>query len=110
MRPKYIQVNDLKVADKLYHFINDELLKDTKISQEKFWIGFDKAVHELAPQNRKLIKKREELQKKIDEWHINNKGNEININDYKKFLKNIGYLKDEGPDLKLKMLMMKLLS
>ena len=101
MRPKYIQVNDLKVADKLYHFINDELLKDTKISQEKFWIGFDKAVHELAPQNRKLIKKREELQKKIDEWHINNKGNEININDYKKFLKNIGYLKDEGPDFSI---------
>ena len=41
------------------------------------------------------------MQKKIDEWHIKNKGNEINIEEYKKFLKEIGYLKDEGPDFKI---------
>ncbi|MDA9694793.1 malate synthase G, partial [Candidatus Pelagibacter sp.] len=34
-------------------------------------------------------------------WHIKNKGNEINIEEYKKFLKEIGYLKDEGPDFKI---------
>ena len=55
----------------------------------------------LAPQNKKLIQLREDLQKKIDEWHIKNKGNEINIEEYKKFLKEIGYLKDEGPDFKI---------
>ena len=30
-----------------------------------------------------------------------NKGKEINIEEYKKFLKEIGYLKDEGPDFKI---------
>ena len=98
MQAKYVKINSLKVIDKLYHFINDELIKGTKINQEKFWLGFDKIVHELAPKNRKLIEIREDLQKKIDEWHVKNKGNEIKIDEYKKFLKNIGYLKDEGSD------------
>ncbi len=40
--------------------------------------------------------------KKIDTWHIKNKGNEINIEEYKKFLKEIGYLKEVGPDFKIK--------
>ena len=35
-----------------------------------------------------LIKERENLQKKIDNWHIKNKGNEINLKDYKKFFTN----------------------
>ena len=71
------------------------------ISSEKFWEGFGNAVHDLAPKNRELIQIRENLQKKIDDWHINNKGNEIEIEQYKKFLKEIGYLKEEGPDFKI---------
>ena len=38
-------------------FVNDELLKQTQISPDKFWHGFDEAVHELAPLNKKLIDK-----------------------------------------------------
>ena len=75
--------------------------KDLDISSERFWEGFDNAVHDLAPQNKKLIQIRENLQKKIDDWHINNKGNQIEIEQYKKFLKEIGYLKEEGPDFKI---------
>ena len=101
MQNKYIEINNLKVSKNLFDFINDELLKDTEISSEKFWNGFDKAVHELTPRNKELINIREDLQKKIDEWHIKNRGNEIKINDYKKFLKEINYLKDEGPDFKI---------
>ena len=64
--------------------------------------AFDKAVHELAPKNKDLLKIREDLQKKIDDWHIANKGNEINLEEYKKFLKEIDYLKEVGPDFKIK--------
>ena len=49
-------------------------LKDTNIKPEKFWSGFDKAVHEVAPINKKLIDKRQDIQEKIDDWHIKNKG------------------------------------
>ena len=51
--------------------------------------------------NKKLIEKREILQKKIDDWHIKNRGAEIKIEEYKKFLKEIDYLKDEGSDFKI---------
>ncbi|MBD1144469.1 malate synthase G [Pelagibacterales bacterium SAG-MED37] len=101
MDKKYQNVNNLKVSDELLSFVNDELLKETSISPKKFWEGFDNIVHELSPLNKKLIEKREILQKKIDDWHIKNRGAEIKIEEYKKFLKDIDYLKDEGSDFKI---------
>jgi len=101
MSNDYQNVNNLKVSKKLLSFVNEELLNGTDITPEKFWLGFDKTIHELAPKNKELIKIREDLQKKIDEWHIKNRGDEIEIEDYKKFLKKINYLKDEGSDFKI---------
>ena len=101
MSKNYQNVNNLRISEELLSFVNNELLKGLEISPEKFWSGFDNAVHELAPKNKELIQIREDLQKKIDDWHIKNKGNEINIEEYKNFLKEIGYLKDEGPDFKI---------
>ncbi len=101
MSDNYQSVNNLKVSKELVSFIDNELLKDTDISPKHFWEGFDKAVHELAPKNKELILIRENLQKKINDWHIKNKGASIKIEDYKKFLKEIGYLKNEGPDFKI---------
>jgi len=102
MKKTYTKINNLSVANELLNFVNNELLKNTEISPEKFWLGFDKAVHELAPRNKELIKIREDLQKKIDNWHIKNKSNEINLEKYKNFLKEIGYLKEVGPNFKIK--------
>ena len=101
MSKNYQSINNLKVSKKLLSFVNDELLNETNISPEEFWLGFDKAVHELTPKNRDLIKVRDNLQKKIDEWHIKNKGNKIKIEEYKSFLKDIGYLKNEGADFEI---------
>jgi len=102
MKKKYKKVNNLSVSDDLLNFIDNELLKDTEISSKKFWNGFDKAVHELAPRNKELIQTREDIQKKIDSWHIKNKGNEINLKEYREFLKEIDYLKEVGPDFNIK--------
>ncbi|MDB4157437.1 malate synthase G [Candidatus Pelagibacter sp.] len=102
MKEQYTKIQNLSVSNELFNFINRELLKDTNISSEKFWEGFDKVVHELAPKNKRLLQIREDLQKKIDHWHIENRGNEINLEKYKKFLKEIGYLKEVGPDFKIK--------
>ena len=101
MSEKFVSINNLKISENLLSFVNNELLKDLEISPEKFWSGFDSVVHELAPKNKELIQIRADLQKKIDNWHIKNKGNDINLEEYKKFLKEIGYLKDEGPDFKI---------
>ena len=98
MSASYKNIYKLKVAENLLSFVNDELLKDTGINPEKFWLGFDEAAHELAIKNKELIKKRENIQKKIDQWHIENRGNEFKLDEYKKFLKQINYIIDEGED------------
>ena len=65
MTRNYQKINTLKVSEKLLSFVNNDLLKDTNIEPKEFWEGFDKAVNELAPINMKLIKTREDLQKKL---------------------------------------------
>ena len=65
MTSKYHSVSNLKVSDELFNFVNNELFNGTDISPEKFWEGFDKAIHELAPKNKELINFRESLQKKL---------------------------------------------
>ncbi len=101
MLSQYRNVHNLKVAEDLFLFVNNELLKDTEINPKEFWLGFNKFVHSLAIENKKLIKKRENLQKQIDDWHIKRKGNQIKTEEYKKFLKEIDYLVDEGKDFKI---------
>ncbi len=97
----YKKVNNLKVSEDLLYFVNNELLKDINISPDRFWLNFDKIAHELASQNRKLIQIRENLQKKIDAWHIKNRNSRIEIAEYKKFLIEIGYLREEGTDFNI---------
>ena len=69
MPDKYINIHTLKVSESLSNFVNEELLTDTGISSDKFWLGFEKTMNELEPKNRELISFRENLQKKIDDWH-----------------------------------------
>jgi len=92
----YTKIGKLSVANELLKFVNNELLPGTNINQENFWSGFDKAVHELAPINKRLLSFRDEIQKKIDKWHIDNKGKEFNTKVYRSFLEEIGYLVKEG--------------
>jgi len=93
MKEKYIKIKNLTVAESLLNFVNKELLTQTKIKKEVFWNGFDKAVHDLAPINKKLLETREKLQKKIDEWHKDRKNKKIDKKKYLNFLKKIGYIK-----------------
>ena len=87
--------NGLKISSKLFDFINNEVIPGTNIKTNEFWNDFSKTVHELAPLNKSLIQKREDIQKKIDDWHKQNKGKELNKKEYTKFLKSINYLIDE---------------
>ena len=91
----YIDKNGLKVSAILFDFINNEVIPETDINPDDFWSSFEKAVHELAPLNKKLIQKREDIQKKIDEWHKKNKGKEFNKKEYTEFLKSISYIIEE---------------
>ena len=102
MKEKYKIINNLSVSESLLNFVNNELLTGTKIKKENFWKGFDKYVHELAHKNKELLEIREKLQKKIDDWHKDRRGEKFDVKKYTKFLKKIGYLKKTGPDFKIK--------
>jgi malate synthase len=98
---KVLDKNGLKVSTILFDFINNEILPGTNIKSDDFWNKFEKIVHELSPINKNLIKKREIIQKKIDEWHKNNKDKDFNKKEYINFLKSISYIVKEEKDFQI---------
>ena len=98
---KFVTTNDLKIDKTLFDFINNEVLPGTDINQDNFWNKFSKVVHEISPVNKKLIEKRENIQKQIDEWHLANPKDKFDKNKYTQFLKSISYLIDENGDFKI---------
>src|SRR5688500_9295473 len=93
-----IAVESLNVARALHEFVGKEALPGTGVSEAGFWGHLDRIVHDLAPRNRALLKKRDELQAQIDGWHRARKGKPFDLPAYKAFLADIGYLVPEGPD------------
>ena len=96
-----IDKNGLKISLVLFDFINNEALPGTNIKSDDFWNKFEKIVHELSPINKNLLKKREIIQKKIDEWHKNNKGQDLDKKKYLTFLKSISYITEEKENFKI---------
>ena len=96
-----IQKKNIKVNEKLYNFINNEVLKDISIEENKFWNGFSDIVDIYYPKNIYLLEKRKSLQNKINKWHKENKSKNIELEEYKKFLKDIDYIVEEGPNFKI---------
>jgi malate synthase len=92
-----IQVGGLQVAKELFDFVNEKAIPGTGVDQDKFWSGFSAIANELAPKNKALLAKRDDLQAKIDAYHTEHKGQPLNFAEYKSFLQEIGYLVPEGP-------------
>ena len=91
----------LKVSQELDNFLTDELLPGLDISQDAFWESFERVLDEFGPRNKELLAKRTEIQKTIDNWHISKKGSPHNHDEYVNFLKEIGYLLEEGDDFEI---------
>ncbi|BAK14634.1 malate synthase [Solibacillus silvestris StLB046] len=96
----YVQVGNLQVTEVLFQFINEQVLPNSGVEQTAFWDGFDKLVHELAPENKALLAQRDALQVQINEWHKGNKGN-FQFADYKAFLEEIGYVEPKAEDFQV---------
>ena len=93
-----VTVGNLRVAQVLYDFINNEALPGTDIDPDSFWAGVDKVVTDLTPQNQDLLARRDELQAQIDRWHRQRVIGPIDPDAYKQFLAEIGYLQPEPAD------------
>jgi len=95
---KRIEQHGLQIADELHDFIVSKALPGTGVEADVFWQGLSVLAHEFGPKNRALLAKREEIQQKIDGWHLARKGQAHDAEAYKAFLEEIGYLVPEGDD------------
>ncbi|OBJ89464.1 malate synthase G [Mycobacterium asiaticum] len=89
---------NLRVAQVLYDFVNNEALPGTGIDPDSFWAGVDKVVTDLTPRNQELLAKRDELQAQIDKWHRHRVLEPLDPDAYRQFLTDIGYLLPEPDD------------
>jgi len=98
---QYIKKGSLSVSTDLESFLRSEVLPGLDLSEEHFWISLEKIINEFSPKNKTLLGVRESMQEQIDAWHLANPGQEKNLDIYKNFLKEIGYLLEEGGDFKI---------
>ena len=98
-----IQKGSLAIDKQMYDFIENEVLPKVGVDSESYWSGFEKVVKEFTPRNKALLATRDEMQKQIDQWHLDNPTNsgEVDFAKYKQFLQEIGYLLPEGEDFQV---------
>jgi malate synthase len=88
----------LKVEKNLQRFIEDEALPGTGIAADSFWNGLAGLLRDLGRRNRELLKTRDALQDRIDDYHRQHAGRPFDGAAYERFLRNIGYLAPEPED------------
>ncbi len=96
-----VSKSGLQVATEIVDLVEQEILPGLEIEADQVWELLDRLVTNFAPKNRALLEKREELQARIDDWHIQHKGQPHDAAAYKTFLEEIGYLVPEGPAFKV---------
>ncbi|SNT70327.1 malate synthase G [Psychrobacter sp. LV10R520-6] len=95
-----IQKGILAIDEQLYDFIENEVLPKVGVDSDSYWSGFEKVIKAFTPRNKALLATRDEMQAKIDQWHLDHpaKDGTIDYPKYKTFLQDIGYLLPEGDD------------
>ncbi|CQD16119.1 malate synthase G [Mycobacterium europaeum] len=93
-----VSAGNLRVARVLYDFVNNEALPGTDIDPDSFWAGVDKVVTDLTPKNQELLNRRDELQAQIDKWHRQRVIEPFDVDAYRQFITDIGYLLPEPDD------------
>ena len=94
----FTQQGHLAIATELYNFIEQEALPQSGINSQQYWQQFEKIVLAFTQRNKDLLAKREHLQSQIDAWHQNNT---FDLDTYKSFLTDIGYLLPEIADFQV---------
>ena len=93
---QYIQKGRLKVAKQLERFITQDVLPGAELSADDLWAKFSDTLPELLSINQNLLEKRVSLQQQIDLYCSPRQS--INIQEYKTFLTEIGYLQAQPDD------------
>lgn len=97
----WIASGTIEIARVLHDFITAEVLPGTGIEPARLWSELERILTQLAPANRALLEKRDQIQAQIDAWHVERRGQPLDMREYKAFLAGIGYLVPEGPDFSI---------
>ncbi len=93
-----VERGGLRVAAPLAEFVEKEALEGLDLTAEAVWSGLSGILHDMGPENAALLSARADLQEKIDAWHRDRPGPVADGDAYRDFLREIGYLVEEGPD------------
>jgi malate synthase len=85
----------LQLADELAAFLEAEALPGTGVEPDAFWSGVAAVFARFAPENRRLLAVRDDLQARIDAWHLARRASRMMSPAATAFLREIGYLADE---------------
>jgi malate synthase len=91
---QYELVCGIEVDPALKRFIEDEALPGTGIDAGAFWFGFSALLRDLTPENLRLLRKRQDLQARIDGRDVDLAGRAPEPAEEEEFLREIGYLVD----------------
>ena len=85
----------LEVASPLADFVRNQLAPGTAVGVEEFWSSLEQVVERFTPRVRASLDERDDLQARIDSWHLDRGSEPEEAAD---FLRSIGYLvEDPGP-------------
>jgi malate synthase len=96
-----VEVAGLKVARLLRDFMEGEALPATGVEPGRFWSAYAAILRDLAPRNAALLRRRDELQARIDDWHRAHPAKPVDLDAYTAFLREIGYLLPEVPEVQV---------
>ena len=91
-----IKYGGLYISKELDNFLQEEVIPGLDIQPSIFWKSLESILDTFGPKNQDLLDKRTSIQKQLDTWHLERKGQPHDAEEYKSFLKDIGYLIEEG--------------
>ncbi len=92
MSNTHVSVGRLEVADALHSFVTAELAPGSDVDVDAFWAGLEALLVDLGPRAQTLLDHRDDLQARIDDWHVEHRGRPHDADAYEAFLREIGYL------------------
>ncbi|MEJ2316348.1 MAG: malate synthase G [Gammaproteobacteria bacterium] len=95
-----VSIGNLEIATELHDLVASEIAPGTGVEPAHFWQAFEAIIADLAPKNRALLDRRDEIQARLDAWHREHRA-DFDFDTYKQFLVEIGYLLPEGEDFSI---------
>ena len=62
---------NIKYTSELDEFLQNEILPGLDISADEFWKLTSEIITEFSDRNKSLLDRRKDIQKSIDDWHLN---------------------------------------